>query len=89
MSTRHSLSRREFLGLSGLIVSFALSPALAPAEGSVHPQLAQKSVAPNEVDGFLAIESFSPAKWIWVRACARRSHRSWPRSSMYPWRGSM
>jgi nicotinate dehydrogenase subunit B len=56
MSTRQSLSRREFLGLSGLIVSFALSPALAPTQSSLHPQLAQKSVAPNEVDGFLAID---------------------------------
>jgi CO/xanthine dehydrogenase Mo-binding subunit len=56
MSTRHSISRREFLGLTGLIVSFALPPAAASAESSLHPQLPQKSVAPEEVDGFLAID---------------------------------
>ena len=56
MSTRHCLSRREFLGLSGLIVSFGLSPALATAQRSVHSQFPHKSVAPNEVDGFLAID---------------------------------
>jgi nicotinate dehydrogenase subunit B len=56
MSAHHSITRREFLGLSGLIVSFALLPAAASAESSLRPQLPRKSVAPDEVDGFLAID---------------------------------
>ncbi|MEA3182648.1 MAG: nicotinate dehydrogenase subunit [Gammaproteobacteria bacterium] len=56
MSARHFLSRREFLGLSGLIVTFGLRPAFASAERSLQPQPPQKTVASDEVDGFLAID---------------------------------
>jgi CO/xanthine dehydrogenase Mo-binding subunit len=56
MSARHFFSRREFLGLSGLIVTFGLRPALASAERSLQPQPPQKTVASDEVDGFLAID---------------------------------
>ena len=56
MPALQSFSRREFLGLGGLIVSFSLSPALAAAENLLRPQLPQKTVAPDEVDGFLAID---------------------------------
>jgi nicotinate dehydrogenase subunit B len=59
VSARPSISRREFLGLSGLIVSFAALPLpLASAESSQQTQLptARKPVASDEVDGFLAID---------------------------------
>jgi nicotinate dehydrogenase subunit B len=56
MSARHSFSRRQFLGLSGLIVSFGLAPALASAASSPQRPLPPKNVAPDEVDGFLAID---------------------------------
>src|SRR3979490_1885852 len=57
MSARHCLSRREFLGLSGLIVSFTLPLPAASAESSQQAQtpIAHKPVTPDEVDGFLAI----------------------------------
>jgi nicotinate dehydrogenase subunit B len=58
MSARHSISRREFLGLSGLIVSFALPlpPASAGSSQTAQLPIAHKTVAPDEVDGFLAID---------------------------------
>jgi CO/xanthine dehydrogenase Mo-binding subunit len=56
MSGRHSISRREFLGLSGLIVSFGLPPTLASAASSLQAQSPQKPVASDNVDGFLAID---------------------------------
>ena len=58
MSTRHSVTRREFLGLSGLIVSFALPLPLASAESLQHAKVpaGPKTIAPDEVDGFLAID---------------------------------
>jgi nicotinate dehydrogenase subunit B len=58
MSAPHSLSRREFLGLSGLIVSFALPLPLASAGSSQQTKLPteHKTIASNEVDGFLAID---------------------------------
>ena len=59
MSAPPSISRRGFLGLSGLIVSFAALPLqLAAAEISQQTQLppAHKPVASDEVDGFLAID---------------------------------
>src|SRR5258705_407958 len=58
MSAPHSLSRREFLGLSGLIVSFALPlpPASAGSSQQTKLPIEQKTIAPSEVDGFLAID---------------------------------
>jgi nicotinate dehydrogenase subunit B len=56
MPASRSFSRRELLGLSGLIVSFSLLPAAGSAESSLRPQFPRRSVAPDEVDGFLAID---------------------------------
>jgi CO/xanthine dehydrogenase Mo-binding subunit len=60
MPARLTLSRREFLGLSGLIVSFVLPPRVASGESSRREQLptAPKTVASDEVDGFLAIDRY-------------------------------
>jgi nicotinate dehydrogenase subunit B len=57
MSDRQFLSRREFLGLSGLVVSFCLPLRLASAD-SPQPQLptARNPGAADDVDGFLAID---------------------------------
>jgi CO/xanthine dehydrogenase Mo-binding subunit len=58
MSSLHPLSRREFLGLSGLIVSFVVPVPLALAESTRKTSAANahKVVSPNQVDGFLAID---------------------------------
>jgi nicotinate dehydrogenase subunit B len=56
MSSQHSIGRREFLQLSGLIVSFALPPALAEIAARSGAANTRKVVAPDQVDGFLAID---------------------------------
>lgn len=63
MSPPHPMSRRAFLELGGLVVSFAVpvrsafaliaDPAIAEAPSSAVPA---KAVAPDQVDGFLAID---------------------------------
>jgi nicotinate dehydrogenase subunit B len=55
MSSPH-FTRREFLGLSGLIVSCALPLALAESAAKTSLPDAARPVAPDEVDGFLAID---------------------------------
>jgi CO/xanthine dehydrogenase Mo-binding subunit len=58
MSLPHSVSRREILQLGGLIVSFSL-PMRLMAAGSTGMAIAAdmpKIVAPDRVDGFLAID---------------------------------
>lgn len=55
MSAERLLSRRQFLALSGLVVSFVLTPAVEAAD--VAPRgLIPKTVDPGQVDGFLAID---------------------------------
>jgi hypothetical protein len=93
MSARHLFSRREFLGLSGLIVTFGLRPAFASAERSLQPQPPRKTVASDEVDGFLAIDrqgnvAVFSGKVDLGTGVRTAITRSWPRSSMYPWPGS-
>jgi nicotinate dehydrogenase subunit B len=58
MSSPHPVSRREFLKLGGLIVSFAAPLRLAFAENAESPASAKaaKVVASDQVDGFLAID---------------------------------
>src|ERR1700692_861720 len=58
MSSLHPVSRREFLKLGGLVVSFALPVRLAFADIVELPASATtaKAVAPDQVDGFLAID---------------------------------
>jgi CO/xanthine dehydrogenase Mo-binding subunit len=56
MSSQHAVSRRQFLKLSGLIVSFALPLPLALAETASRAAGASKVVALDQVDGFLAID---------------------------------
>ena len=58
MSSPHPVSRREFLKFGGLIVSFAIPMRLAFSENVELPASAvtAKSVAPDQVDGFLAID---------------------------------
>jgi nicotinate dehydrogenase subunit B len=56
MSSQHAVSRRQFLQLSGLIVSFALPLPLALAESASRAVGAAKVVAPDQVDGFVAID---------------------------------
>src|ERR1700692_1479547 len=58
MSSLHPVSRREFLKLGGLVVSFALPVRLAFAENVElpAPAITAKVVAPDQVDGFLAID---------------------------------
>jgi nicotinate dehydrogenase subunit B len=58
MSSQPSLSRRQFLGLTGLIVGFALPVprALAASAADAGRPGTPKVVAPDEVDGFLAID---------------------------------
>jgi nicotinate dehydrogenase subunit B len=59
LSPQRSVNRRQFLELTGLIVSFAvpLAPALAQSAGNISGTPATpKSVAPDQVDGFLAID---------------------------------
>jgi CO/xanthine dehydrogenase Mo-binding subunit len=56
MSSQHAVSRRQFLKASGLIVSFALPLPLALAETASRAAGASKVVAPDQVDGFLAID---------------------------------
>jgi nicotinate dehydrogenase subunit B len=58
MSSPHPLSRREFLKIGGLVVSFAVPVRLAFAENVALPASATtaKTVAPDQVDGFLAID---------------------------------
>ena len=58
MSLQHSVSRREILKLGVMIVSFAL-PVRLTAAGKVSPATTSdmpKVVAPDRVDGFLAID---------------------------------
>src|SRR5271156_1160232 len=54
----HSVSRREILKFGGLIVSFALPVRLTAAgnTGEAAPADIPKVVAPDRVDGFLAID---------------------------------
>jgi nicotinate dehydrogenase subunit B len=58
MSSPHPVSRREFLQFGGLVVSFAVPIRLAFAENGEWPASTTtvKTVAPNQVDGFLAID---------------------------------
>lgn len=58
MSSPHPVSRRDFLKLGGLIVSFAVPMRLAFAGNDALPASATtaKVVAPDQVDGFLAID---------------------------------
>src|ERR1700736_3838772 len=58
MSSLHPVSRREFLKLGGLVVSFALPVRLAFAENVALPASATtaKTAAPDQVDGFLALD---------------------------------
>jgi nicotinate dehydrogenase subunit B len=58
MSSPHPVSRREFLKFGGLVVSFAVPVRLAFAENAELPASAitVKAVAPDQVDGFLAID---------------------------------
>jgi nicotinate dehydrogenase subunit B len=58
MSSPHPLSRREFLKIGGLVVSFAVPVRLAFAENVALPASATtaKTVAPDQVDGFLAVD---------------------------------
>jgi nicotinate dehydrogenase subunit B len=58
MSSPHPVSRREFLEIGGLVVSFAVPVRLAFAENVALPASATtaKTVAPDQVDGFLAID---------------------------------
>jgi nicotinate dehydrogenase subunit B len=58
MSSPHPVSRREFLKIGGLVVSFAVPIRLAFAENAELPTSATtvKTVAPDQVDGFLAID---------------------------------
>jgi nicotinate dehydrogenase subunit B len=58
MSSLHPLSRREFLKFGGLVVSFAVPMRLAFADNVELPATATtvKAVAPDQVDGFLAID---------------------------------
>src|ERR1700676_3363548 len=58
MSSPPPVSRREFLKFGGLIVSFALPVRLAFAENTDSSASATtvKTVAPDQVDGFLAID---------------------------------
>jgi CO/xanthine dehydrogenase Mo-binding subunit len=58
VSLPHSVSRREILKLGGLIVSFALPVRLMAAENAGMAAAADmpKVVAPDRVDGFLAID---------------------------------
>src|ERR1700682_2139623 len=58
MSSPHPLSRREFLKLGGLVVSFAVPVRLAFAENVALPASATtaKTVAPDQVDGYLAVD---------------------------------
>src|SRR5882762_7518824 len=63
MSSPHPVSRREFLKLGGLVVSFAVpvrgafaaiaDPGMAELPASAVPA---KAVAPDQVDGFLAVD---------------------------------
>jgi nicotinate dehydrogenase subunit B len=58
MSLLHSVNRRDILKLGGMIVSFAL-PARLMAAGNASPGTAAdipKVIAPDRVDGFLAID---------------------------------
>ena len=58
MPLPHSVSRREILKFGGLIVSFAL-PVRLPAAGNTRKAAATdmpKVVAPDRIDGFLAID---------------------------------
>src|ERR1700688_1069168 len=58
MSSPHPVSRREFLKLGGLVVSFAVPVRLAFAENVELPASAitAKVLASDQVDGFLAID---------------------------------
>src|ERR1700692_2605262 len=58
MSSPHPVSRREFLKLGGLVVSFAVPVRLAFADNVALPALATtaKTVAPDQVDGYLAVD---------------------------------
>lgn len=59
MSPQHVVSRRQFLGLTGLIVSFALPVSSASATSGANSRsvpATPKTVAPDQVDGFLAID---------------------------------
>jgi len=57
MSLPHSVSRREILKFGGLIVSFALPiPLMAENSGMAAAADMPKVVAPDRVDGFLAID---------------------------------
>jgi len=54
----NSLSRRSLLKSGGaLVVSFALAPRLAKGAAKKEAAATQKTVAPDQVDGFLAIDS--------------------------------
>src|ERR1700759_4161927 len=58
MSWQHSVNRREILKLGGIIISFAL-PVRLTAAGTVSPVTTAdmpKVVAPDRVDGFLALD---------------------------------
>ena len=58
MSSPHPVSRREFLKLGGLVVSFAVPVRLAFAENVGLPATVTtpKAVAPDQVDGYLAVD---------------------------------
>src|SRR6202051_2102095 len=58
MSSPHPVSRREFLKFGGLVVTFAVPVRLAFAENVElpAPAITAKVVAPDQVDGFLAID---------------------------------
>jgi CO/xanthine dehydrogenase Mo-binding subunit len=64
MSSPHPVSRREFLKFGGLIVSFAVPARAAFAAAMADPATAKlpasaapaKDLAPDQVDGFLAID---------------------------------
>src|ERR1700733_4107988 len=56
MPLPHSVSRRDFLKLGGLIVSLALPVRLKAAGNAAMAAAMPKVVAPDRVDGFLAID---------------------------------
>ena len=93
MPLPHSVSRREILKFGGLFISFALPVRLTAAGNTGKAAAAdiQKVVAPDRVDGFLAIDrhgnvTIFSGKSTSVRACVRQSRKLRLKSSMCPWR---
>jgi hypothetical protein len=92
MEKSKAFSRRSILkGAGALVVSIGMPISLETVLG-INAAFAQSAtkppLTPEQLSSYIAINadgtvSAFSERWIWAKACSRRSDRSWRRSSTY------